>query len=119
MVSQVGGPILIFSLPILNIILGGEDKIKFITEELGFDVGIDYKSTPNIKEAIAAAAPNGVDVYFDNVGGDISDAVMSLMNRFGRISKCGAISGYNATEVIVGPVHDWAIITKSLLVQVC
>lgn len=98
-------------------IAGSDDKVAYITNELGFDVGINYKTTTDITKAIADAAPNGVDIHFDNVGGDISDAVLANMNRFGRVSCCGAISTYNSTSVPVGPRDEWSLITKSIKKQ--
>uniref|UniRef100_A0A1Y1MGI5 Prostaglandin reductase 1 n=3 Tax=Photinus pyralis TaxID=7054 RepID=A0A1Y1MGI5_PHOPY len=74
-------------------ILGDDEKGKYITEELGFDHYINYKKA-NIKEELTTYAPDGIDCYFDNVGGDISATVISLMNKFGRISVCGSISSY-------------------------
>ncbi|KAK5647443.1 hypothetical protein RI129_002335 [Pyrocoelia pectoralis] len=75
-------------------ILGDDQKGKYVTEELGFDHYINYKKG-NVKEELIKYAPDGIDCYFDNVGGDISTAVISLMNKFGRISVCGCISIYN------------------------
>ncbi|MBC5774697.1 NADP-dependent oxidoreductase [Pontibacter sp. KCTC 32443] len=97
-------------------IAGSDDKINYLKEELGFDEAINYKSTPNIQNALAAACPNGVDVYFDNVGGEISDAVYSLLNNFARIAVCGQISLYNATSPPMGPrVEPILLKTKSLM----
>jgi NADPH-dependent curcumin reductase len=81
---------------------GGADKCKYVVEELGFDVCIDYKSFPDVKslyKALKDAAPNGVDCYFENVGGVILDTVLSNMNAFGRIALCGMIAGYNGVHV--------------------
>jgi hypothetical protein len=76
-------------------IAGTDEKCALLTTEFGFDTAINYKSTGNMRKAIAAACPNGVDVYFDNVGGSISDAVLVKINQFARIVVCGAISLYN------------------------
>ena len=81
---------------------GSQEKIDFIVDELGFDAGINYK-TENIDEAIAAACPLGIDVYFDNVGGPVTDAVMENLADFARISVCGQISQYNLAEPEMGP----------------
>ena len=81
---------------------GGADKCKYVVEELGFDACIDYKAFPDAKslyKALKDAAPNGVDCYFENVGGVILDAVLSNMNAFGRIALCGMIAGYNGAPV--------------------
>ncbi|XP_078049993.1 prostaglandin reductase 1 [Augochlora pura] len=75
-------------------IAGSDDKCKWLVDELGFDHAINYK-TENVKAALKKVAPKGVDCYFDNVGGDISSAVIYQMNTFGRVSVCGSISSYN------------------------
>lgn len=75
-------------------IAGGTEKCDWLTSELGFDQAIDYKND-KFNENLAAATPDGVDVYFDNVGGMISYDVMKRMNQFGRISISGSISSYN------------------------
>ena len=76
--------------------------MNYLTEELGFDAGIDYKKD-DFAEALAKAVPNGVDVYFENVGGTIADEVMKHLNRHARIPVCGTISNYNNTEQEKGP----------------
>ena len=81
---------------------GSQDKIDYIVDELGFDAGINYK-TENIGDALAAACPQGIDVYFDNVGGPVTDAVMENLASFARISICGQISQYNLAEPELGP----------------
>jgi hypothetical protein len=83
-------------------IAGGKEKCAWLTEELGFDVAIDYK-TEDVRLALREAAPQGVDVYFDNVGGEILDAVLTRLARGARIVICGAVSQYNATEGVHGP----------------
>src|ERR1700712_5022652 len=70
-------------------IAGGEEKCRFVTDELGFDAWVDYKAG-NLADDLAAAVPSGIDCYFDNVGGAVLDAVMAQMNAFGRIAICGA-----------------------------
>uniref|UniRef100_A0A1L8DCM3 Prostaglandin reductase 1 n=1 Tax=Nyssomyia neivai TaxID=330878 RepID=A0A1L8DCM3_9DIPT len=75
-------------------IAGGTQKCSWLRKEMGFDATIDYK-TENVRKALKECAPKGVDCYFDNVGGEISSAVISNMNLFGRIAVCGAISSYN------------------------
>jgi NADPH-dependent curcumin reductase len=84
-------------------IAGGSKKCAFVRDTLGFDVCIDYKSEPDLAAALSVACPAGVDVYFDNVGGPISDAVTMAMNTWGRIALCGAVSQYNATGVEMAP----------------
>lgn len=76
---------------------GSDDKCKWLEDELGFDKAINYK-TADIAKALKEAAPKGVDCYFDNVGGELSATILTQMNLFGRISVCGAISGYNDKE---------------------
>jgi NADPH-dependent curcumin reductase CurA len=78
-------------------IAGGADKCAYVTGELGFDACIDYKAG-RLREDLKAATPDGIDVYFDNVGGDILDTVLARMNPFSRLPVCGLISQYNATE---------------------
>lgn len=79
-------------------IAGSDEKTSWLTKELGFDAAINYKTTSDLKKDLQQACPNGVDVYFDNVGGDISDAVMTELNDYARIPLCGAISAYNEEE---------------------
>ncbi len=77
---------------------GGQDKCDYVVNELGFDACIDYKAAKDSKELYAmlkAATPDGIDGYFENVGGDILDAVLTRMNAFGRIAMCGMIAGYD------------------------
>lgn len=73
---------------------GSNDKCEWLKTELGFDHVINYKSE-NLKQQLQAAAPNGIDCYFDNVGGELSSLIISHMNTFGRVSVCGSISAYN------------------------
>ena len=84
-------------------IAGGAKKCGFVKDELGFDACVDYKAEKDIDAALRAACPNGIDVYFDNVGGEISDAVLRNINFFGRVALCGSISQYNASSPPVGP----------------
>ncbi|SDX22909.1 NADP-dependent oxidoreductase [Flavobacterium degerlachei] len=80
-------------------IAGTDEKVEMLKSEFGFDAAINYNTTTNMTEAIAAACPDGVDVYFDNVGGEISDAVLFNINKFARMIICGAISVYNETSI--------------------
>ena len=98
-------------------IAGTDDKIKLLKDEFGFDEAINYKTTADIKKAIAQLCPNGVDIYFDNVGGEISDAVISNINFHARIPLCGQISLYNSTEPPVGPRLQPMLLTRSVLMQ--
>jgi NADPH-dependent curcumin reductase CurA len=83
-------------------IAGGPDKCRFVTEELGFHACIDYKAGP-VAQGLKQHCPQGVDVYFDNVGGEILDTVLTHINLKARIVICGAISQYNATAPVKGP----------------
>ncbi len=83
-------------------IAGGRDKCDYVVEELGFDACIDYKAHPDVKsmaKALKEACPDGIDGYFENVGGYILDAVLLRMNAFGRIAMCGMISGYDGQPI--------------------
>jgi NADPH-dependent curcumin reductase CurA len=84
-------------------IAGGARKCAFVTDELGFDACLDYKAEKDLGAALRAACPSGIDVYFDNVGGEITDAVLLNINFFGRVALCGSISQYNATGPSMGP----------------
>ncbi|MGP4105873.1 NADP-dependent oxidoreductase [Virgibacillus sp. L01] len=96
-------------------IAGSEEKIEYLKNELGFDAVINYK-TVDIKTALAEACPNGIDVYYENVGGEIGDAVLPLLNKFARIPVCGAISAYNNKEADIGlRVHSYLIKSSALM----
>jgi NADPH-dependent curcumin reductase CurA len=83
-------------------IAGGQDKCDYLTGELGFDAAIDYKSEA-LMPALKEACPKGIDVYFDNVGGETLDAALAFLRFKGRVALCGAISQYNSTAPIKGP----------------
>jgi NADPH-dependent curcumin reductase CurA len=85
-------------------IAGGAAKCEWVVKELGFDACVDYKSG-SVKDGLKASCPNGIDVYFDNVGGEILDTVLTRINRKARIVICGAISQYNNTEAVKGPAN--------------
>lgn len=95
---------------------GTKDKCSWIRDELGFDRAINYR-TEDVPTALAAACPDGIDVYFDNVGGEILDACLKLMNFKGRIPTCGLISQYNATQPVPGPQNYPLILMRRLRVQ--
>lgn len=82
-------------------IAGGPDKCRYLVEELGFNAAVDYKAA-DWQERLAAATPDGIDVNFENVGGEIMEAVMRRMNLFSRMPLCGMISGYNQREPMRG-----------------
>jgi hypothetical protein len=98
-------------------IAGTEEKIRYVSEELTFDGAFNYKTTEDYGSALQELCPDGIDVYFDNVGGPILDAVIPQMNVYGRISICGQISQYNATEPPIGPRPFWNFIKKRLKAQ--
>jgi NADPH-dependent curcumin reductase CurA len=92
-------------------IAGGPAKCEWVVKELGFDACIDYKAGP-VKAGLKAHCPKGVDIYFDNVGGEILDAVLTRLNRKARIIICGAISQYNNTEPIRGPANYLSLLVN-------
>ena len=98
-------------------IAGGKEKCDWLTRELGFDAAVDYKDGETYK-ALRAAAPGGIDVYFDNVGGDILEACLAQMNNRGRIACCGAISQYDGVPSAHGPRGvPGLIVVKRLIMQ--
>ncbi len=92
-------------------IAGGPAKCEWVVGELGFDACIDYKAGP-IKDGLKAHCPKGVDIYFDNVGGEILDAVLTRITRHARIVICGAISQYNNTEAVKGPANYLSLLVN-------
>ena len=97
-------------------IAGGPEKCAYIVDELGFDAAIDYKNE-DLREAIKRTCPDGIDVNFENVGGEILDAVLGRMNTFGRVAVCGMISLYNATEPPEALANLRSILVNRLKVQ--
>lgn len=100
-------------------IAGGAEKCRALIEQFGFDVALDHQA-PNLAEALAAACPDGIDVYFENVGGAVLDAVLPLLNRFARVPVCGLIAQYSGASTdgpdrMPGLMRD--ILTKSLTVR--
>jgi NADPH-dependent curcumin reductase CurA len=92
-------------------IAGGADKCRYVVEQLGFDACIDYKEGP-IGAGLKQHCPDGVDVYFDNVGGEILDAVLARINMKARIVICGAISQYNNTAPVRGPANYLSLLVN-------
>ncbi|HUN94091.1 MAG TPA: NADP-dependent oxidoreductase [Burkholderiaceae bacterium] len=92
-------------------IAGGEAKCRYLVEELRFDGAIDYKAQ-DVKAALRDLCPRGIDVYFDNVGGDILDAALARLARHARIVICGAISQYNNTEAVRGPANYLSLLVN-------
>jgi NADPH-dependent curcumin reductase CurA len=85
-------------------IAGGEEKCRWLVEDLGFDAAIDYKAG-DLRKQLKAQAPNGIDVFFDNVGGDALEAALARLARGARVVLCGAVSQYNATTAMRGPAN--------------
>ncbi|EHQ24960.1 NADP-dependent oxidoreductase [Mucilaginibacter paludis] len=96
---------------------GSDEKVELLKSKFHFDEAINYKTTTDLSAAIKTACPAGVDVYFDNVGGPISDAVLNNINKHARIPLCGAISLYNAAEPVLGPYIQPVLVKKSALIQ--
>lgn len=93
-------------------IVGADEKAAYIRDELGFDATINYRTAPDLSQAIAAACPAGVDVYFENVGGAILDAVLQNLNQRARIAVCGMIAEYNLDSPPIGPRPGRAILVN-------
>ena len=96
---------------------GSAEKVSFLEDDLGFDAGINYKETDDYRAALDEAAPDGVDRYFDNVGGPISDAVFTRLNVDAKVAVCGQIDTYNATEAPTGPRKLPMVISPRATVQ--
>jgi NADPH-dependent curcumin reductase CurA len=95
---------------------GSAQKVAYMTSELGFDRAFDYHDGP-VAELLDSAAPDGIDVYFDNVGGDHLEAAIAALRQNGRVAMCGAISQYNATEPVPGPRNLGLAIGKRLTLR--
>jgi NADPH-dependent curcumin reductase len=97
-------------------IAGSADKCEWVVKDLGFDACINYRKE-NVEQALKKACPKGIDVYFENVGGEILDAVLANINLFSRIPLCGLISSYNATDPVPGPYRFSTLLMKRVLVK--
>jgi NADPH-dependent curcumin reductase CurA len=97
-------------------IAGSDEKNRYLTEELGVDVTVNYKN-PEMRQALKEACPKGVDIYFDNVGGDVSDAVMPLINHGARIIICGQISVYCLDKPDIGPRPQPYLLVNSAMMK--
>ncbi len=95
---------------------GSAEKVAYLTGQLGFDAAFNYKDGP-VREQLAKAAPDGIDVYFDNVGGDHLEAALSALRRYGRVAMCGSISQYNAVEPAPGPRNLGMVVGKRLALR--
>ncbi|MDX2705420.1 NADP-dependent oxidoreductase [Streptomyces sp. PA03-6a] len=95
---------------------GSDEKVKLLVEEYGFDAAFNYKDGP-VAEQLAAAAPDGIDVYFDNVGGEHLEAAIGALNLRGRVAVCGMIALYNATEPAPGPRNLSRLIQNRLRIE--
>jgi NADPH-dependent curcumin reductase CurA len=95
---------------------GSAEKVAYVTDELGFDAAFNYKDGP-VHALLSQAAPNGIDVYFDNVGGDHLEAALGSLHDYGRVAMCGAISLYNATELPPGPRNIPMVVRKRLTLR--
>ena len=93
---------------------GSDDKAQWLKDECGVDEVINYKTCGDLSAALAAVAPEGIDVYFENVGGDHLQAAINSMNPYGRIAACGMISGYNAANPEPGPNNLMLIVGKKI-----
>lgn len=98
-------------------IAGGPDKCAYMKEALGVDAVIDYKAEKDLPKALAAACPDGIDVYFDNVGGPVTDAIANLFNLRARMIVCGLISHYNMPDGYVGPSILRSVLTNRVTIQ--
>jgi NADPH-dependent curcumin reductase len=97
-------------------IAGGPEKCQYVVKELGFDAAVDYKQE-DVYSALRTHCPTGVDIYFDNVGGDILDIVLSQLSRGARVPLCGAISQYNHPESIQGPKNYLSLLINRAVLQ--
>ncbi|MFJ2031843.1 NADP-dependent oxidoreductase [Streptosporangium sp. NPDC087985] len=95
---------------------GSQEKIAYLTGKLGFDAAFNYRTAPARKQ-LAQVAPDGIDVYFDNVGGDQLEAALDALRRYGRVAMCGAISAYNDAEPAPGPSNLFLAIGKRLTLR--
>jgi NADPH:quinone reductase len=98
-------------------VAGDDEKVRHLTEDLGFDAAFNYKTHKDYRAALEERCPNGIDVYFDNVGGTLTDAVFTLANTFARIVICGQIALYNAEKPEMGPRLLMLVLTKQLKVE--
>lgn len=96
---------------------GSDEKVQWLLDECGVDAAINYKTCGDLTAALASAAPDGVDVYFENVGGDHLQAALAIMNPFGRIAACGMIASYNDATPVPGPNNLMLIVGKKVRIN--
>ncbi|MGM7667565.1 NADP-dependent oxidoreductase [Microbacterium sp. A93] len=96
---------------------GSAEKTRVLRDRYGYDVALDYREAPIREQLVRAVGSGGVDVFYDNVGGDHLEAALEVMNDFGRLALCGAISGYNATRPPAGPDNMGNVVTRRLRMQ--
>ena len=96
---------------------GSDAKVDYITGELGYDAGINYRTAADLDGALHAACPSGIDVYFDNVGGRITEAVSRHVNLFARVAVCGLVSQYNLTEPELAPRNERFVLVNRVRIQ--
>ncbi len=98
-------------------VAGADDKCRWLTDELGFDAAVNYKTATDLPNNLKEACPDGVDVYFDNVGGPLLDIALGLINQRARVAICGAISIYNAVEPPPGPANYLSLLVNRARMQ--
>jgi len=98
-------------------IVGSADKAELIVNQLGMDGAVNYRETPDIEAAVKALCPEGVDIYYDNVGGKTLDAMLNCMNTFGRVVGCGMISDYNHQDTPTPIYNMWKLVEKELTMK--
>jgi NADPH-dependent curcumin reductase CurA len=96
---------------------GSDAKVDYLIRELGYDAGINYRTAPDLDAALRAACPGGIDVYFDNVGGRITEAVSRHVNMFARFAVCGLMSQYNLTEPELAPRNERYVLVNRVRIQ--
>jgi NADPH-dependent curcumin reductase CurA len=96
---------------------GSDAKVAYLTRELGYDAGINYRTAPDLDAALRVACPDGIDVYFDNVGGSVTEAVSRHVNTFARFAVCGLISQYNLVEPELAPRNERFVLVNRVRIQ--
>ena len=97
--------------------VGSDDKVRWLTDVAGIDAGVNYRTAGNLLDAVRRACPDGIDIYYENVGGEHLEVALELMKKHGRLIMCGMISAYNAVEPPPGPRNLIYVIGKSLKMQ--